>query len=324
VAARRAPTGLIQLTWLVDLEGGEKCVAQRMHAVFGEKVLDDMEAITAHLAQVGMTTPRPRRTRDGALFTRDAGGRLWRVLTFLPGMTVDQLAGPAMAREAGRLVARFHGALDGFAHEFQFVRAGVHDTQKHRDRLEAAVAKFGTTPLADELLERSRGLALDGLPTRITHGDLKISNVLYSADEKAVALLDLDTLGRLSLAFELGDALRSWCNPRGESVEETAFSAEIFTAAIEGYASGAPRIDAVEEESVVAGLYTVSVELAIRFCVDFFEDSYFGWDPKHFPSRREHNRVRAVGQLALAKQVEARRAELEKIVATSFRSSRPA
>ena len=44
----------------------------------------------------------------------------------------------------------------------------------------------------------------------------------------------------------------------------------------------------------------------------------FGWNPTLFPSRREHNRVRAAGQLALARAVLARRGEAEALVARVF------
>jgi hypothetical protein len=42
---------------------------------------------------------------------------------------------------------------------------------------------------------------------------------------------------------------------------------------------------------------TIMIELAARFCADALNESYFAWDPVRFPSRSEHNRVRAEGQL---------------------------
>jgi hypothetical protein len=63
----------------------------------------------------------------------------------------------------------------------------------------------------------------------------------------------------------------------------------------------------------------VAVELAARFCVDAFEDRYFGWDPARFPSRREHNRVRAVGQLQLARRITAAQAQAEEVVSRGLR-----
>ena len=63
---------------------------------------------------------------------------------------------------------------------------------------------------------------------------------------------------------------------------------------------------------------TIATELAARFAVDAFEDAYFGWDPSRFPSRSEHNRVRALSQLALARSVRARADALEALVARAF------
>ena len=320
----RAPSGLIQETWFVDAPGRERLVVQRMHPIFGEPVLEDLEAVTEHLAAKGMPTPRLQRTRDGARGVRDAEGKLWRALGWLPGYTVDRMRGPAMARAAGRLVARFHAATSDCAHEMRFTRAGVHDTAAHLAKLERLLAEApdSVRPLGERIVEAGRRLAGDlatfeRLPRRLTHGDLKISNLLFEADDQAVALIDLDTLGRLSLAYELGDAWRSWCNPLGEDVVEPRFDLEVFEAAAAGYAAGG-AIAVEERQTLVAGVHAVCVELAARFCADAVEDRYFGWNSAQFPSRRAHNLVRAEGQLRLAEQVAAVRREAEVVVARLF------
>ena len=45
-----------------------------------------------------------------------------------------------------------------------------------------------------------------------------------------------------------------------------------------------------------------------------YDDRYFGWDAARFASRRDHNLVRARGQLALANAVRAARADIMDIV----------
>jgi Ser/Thr protein kinase RdoA (MazF antagonist) len=316
--AARAPTGLIQETWFVDAPGRARVVVQRMHPIFGDAVLEDLDAITARLEAAGLETPRPVRTLGGALGVRDAAGQLWRALTYLEGETVDRVADPATAEAAGALVGRFHRALAGETYEFRFTRAGVHDTAGHLAKLARAGAGDA---LAEAILDegaRASYASFAALPRRVTHGDLKISNVLFRGGA-AVALLDLDTLGRLPLPYELGDAWRSWCNPLGEDVEAARFDLDLFAAAARGYASAARgMIGRDEAAGLVAGVHAVAIELAARFCVDMFEDRYFGWDPRRFPSRREHNRVRAVGQLTLARQVAAARGEAEALVAALF------
>jgi Ser/Thr protein kinase RdoA (MazF antagonist) len=309
--AWKAPSGLINQTVIVELATGRRVVAQKIHPIFGEGVNHDIDAITRFLEGAGMATPRVVPARGGALGVRDDAGALWRVMTYLDGHTVDRVESPAAARAAGALVARFHRAVAGLDHTFAFARAGVHDTVAH-------LAKLATFdgPLVDEILSVKLP-AVPELPKRIAHGDLKISNVIFDERGGAVALIDLDTLGRMTMAYELGDAWRSWCNPLGEDVEETRFDVAVFEAAVRGYAS-ASALTPDERASIVAGIATVCVELAARFAVDHFEDKYFGWDPARFPSRKEHNRVRARGQLALGKAVLAARATAERIVSEAF------
>lgn len=319
----RAPSGLIQETWLVETAAGRR-VAQKLHPVFGAAVLEDIEACTQHLSARGLATPRLLRTRSGTLGATDSTGRLWRLATYLDGWTVDRVSGPAMARTAAACVARFHAALVDLDHDFRFVRAGVHDTAAHLERLAAVSIGSGPRALAEQILTEAQHLNLAAfatLPRWNSHGDLKISNVLFageSATPAAHALLDLDTLGRLPMAFELGDAWRSWCNPLGEDVEEARFDLELFAAAASGYAA-AGRLTPEEIASLVPGVQTIALELAARFCIDAFEDRYFGWDSKRFPSRREHNRVRASGQLSLVRAIAAARAPAEAAIRRAFR-----
>jgi aminoglycoside phosphotransferase (APT) family kinase protein len=155
------------------------------------------------------------------------------------------------------------------------------------------------------------------------HGDLKISNVVFRREPprapappaEAIALVDLDTLGKGTLAFELGDAMRSWCNPHGEDATHARFELPIFAAAMRGFRALADPLATREERAaIVTGLELVCVELAARFCVDAFDDRYFGWDATRFTSRVAHNLTRARGQLALGLSVHAARQDALDVV----------
>ncbi|HVK73053.1 MAG TPA: phosphotransferase [Kofleriaceae bacterium] len=319
------PIGLINTTFAVRRGGAPIAVVQRLHPVFGPEVNLDIEAVTAHLAARGLVTPRLIRTEAGdAWLTVD--GEVWRALTWVDGVSFDAVPGPAWARAGGELVGRFHRAVDDLVHDYAFTRAGVHDTAAHLGRLRDRVAAAGddaaeAVDLATAILAAADGLPpLPDVPRRHAHGDLKISNLLFRARSSApepVALVDLDTVGHQTLAFELGDAMRSWCNPRGEDETAAGFDLAIFAAAIEGWSAAAGALVSTEERwSIVVGLETVCVELAARFAVDIFDDRYFGWDPSRFPSRRAHNLVRARGQLALGLSVRAARADALDVVMT--------
>jgi Ser/Thr protein kinase RdoA (MazF antagonist) len=306
--------GLINTTYRV---GDHEAVLQRLHPVFRGEVNLDIDAVTSHVAARGMTTPRLIRTRDGRAWVDDADGRAWRALTFVAGETVHAVPSLGHAESAGALVGRFHRAVADLTHDYAFARVGVHDTPAHlaklRDRatrLAGDAAHAEALDLAGDVLAAASALPeLPPTPRRHCHGDLKISNLLFDGS-RATCLLDLDTLGVSTIAFELGDAMRSWCNPRGEDAAAVGFDLTIFAAAVRGAVAGAGELLSRDERaSIVLGLETVCVELAARFAVDAFDDAYFGWDPSRFASRRAHNQVRARGQLTLGLAVRAARRE---------------
>lgn len=320
---RRFGSGLINRTYLVEGRAG-RAVVQRLHHVFTGTVNEDIDAVTGHLARKGLTTPRPIRCDDGALWVEGADERPWRALTFCAGDSFDQVPSPAHARAAARHVAAFHLAVADLDWSYRHVRAGVHDTPRHLATLRRALTEHGghrlraeVEPLADRLLAAAGSLPdLSGLPARHVHGDLKISNVLF-VGEQASCLVDLDTLGRMIWPFEVGDAMRSWCNPSGEDVRDAAIDREIFEAALTGYGeiarpAGFPAPP--EAAALVDGLATICLELSARFLADALNESYFGFDAARFPARGEHNLVRARGQWALFESVMRDRAALEAVV----------
>lgn len=327
--------GLINHTFLLDTaalghEPPLQAVLQRVNPLFGLAVNDDIAAVTGHLHRAGLPTPQLYCTSDGAPAVDLGTGGVWRLLTLMPGQTFSKVD-PALAHQAGRLVGRFHQGLLDLQRRFRFTRPGAHDFARHRDNLIAAAAKAPTAAnlpadfgeLAAEILARCAEvpLLLTG-PLRLCHGDLKISNLLFLPGPDGYVghcLVDLDTLAYLPLSLELGDALRSWCNPYDENNPEGRFDLDLFTAALSGYAGPAATfITAAEQQQLVAGTLRVALQLAARFAADVVNQSYFGWDATRFASRAEHNLIRARGQLSLARSLSQQRPQAEAVVARLF------
>jgi Ser/Thr protein kinase RdoA (MazF antagonist) len=152
------------------------------------------------------------------------------------------------------------------------------------------------------------------------HGDPKLNNIVFGKDGTARCLIDLDTLSRMTIPVELGDAFRSWCNPTGEDVVAARFDLSLFEAAIGGYARETRGFLTPAEIAAIPGaVETIALELAARFCADALEESYFGWNRVRFPSASAHNLHRARSQLALGQSIAGMREEMCRITTASFR-----
>ncbi|MEY4551263.1 MAG: hypothetical protein RL685_7458, partial [Pseudomonadota bacterium] len=272
-------------------------------------------------------TPRLVHTLTGALWTHaneSPTPRVWRALSYVDGVTIHASREAAVLESGAQLLGRFHRALADLQHELVH-RRPLHDTRRHLAALQAALASergkddAEAQALGADILRHAEAVRIDfeGLPKRIIHGDPKLSNVMFErqAPDRALCMIDLDTVARGPLAYELGDALRSWCNPAGEDTTDVEVEPLAVAAVLRGYASARPTgLSRDELGSALDGFETVSAELASRFAADVVVDEYWGWDATRFASRREHNLLRARGQLALSKAVRARRTALAAVV----------
>jgi Ser/Thr protein kinase RdoA (MazF antagonist) len=325
-AIERFGSGLINATWRVRDRAGRQLILQAVNPIFPAAIHDDIQVVTAHLRARGLLTPELVPTAAGAL-ALSWEGRTWRLLNYIEGVTVEAVD-PDRARQAGALLARFHRALADLDHGFANQRLGVHDTARHLAalhealRIHAAHAEHAAVaPLAAEVFALADALApLPPMPDRIVHGDPKITNIVFDAATGAArALIDLDTLARMPIALELGDALRSWCNPTAEDAADAAFAVELFAAAVTGYAEHAAGWLAAEEwQSLPDASATIAVELAARFCADALNESYFSWDRRRFARASAHHQARTRAQLGLARSILAQRATLAQVLDAAF------
>jgi Ser/Thr protein kinase RdoA (MazF antagonist) len=329
--------GHINRSFAVRGRNGGDYVLQRVNPIFPPEIHDDIDAVTRHLLAKGMTTPVLVASVDGQRFV-EIDSEIWRLLTRIPGETCATLTTAAEACEAGRVLGQFHRAVADFDRPLRNRRPPVHELARHLGNLDRALgekihhpAHRAITAIAGRILAMARDIEpLIGLPLRLVHGDPKISNVIFrdspaatpdasnqkSRDQKSrksndrhrigICLVDLDTLTRMPVAFELGDALRSWCNTAAEDSPAAQFSIERCAAALAGYRQGAgDLLTPAEWHAVPAATLMIATELAARFAADALNESYFGWDPERFPSASAHQQARAEAQLRLAASIAA-------------------
>src|SRR5207237_9126558 len=105
-------TGLINQTFAVTAPTGERFVLQRVNPLFPAAIHANIRAVTAALTRAGLRTPVLIDTLDGAgcleLAPRGAAAHpsVWRMLTFVDGVSFDVVGSAAQARAAGALIAR--------------------------------------------------------------------------------------------------------------------------------------------------------------------------------------------------------------------------
>ncbi|MDH3587914.1 MAG: phosphotransferase [Gammaproteobacteria bacterium] len=314
-------SGLINQTFLMDADD-EQFILQHLHPVFDAAVNRDIQAVTGHLRQQGLTTPLLIPCDDGALCC-DYQGKIWRLLSYIPGRSFNAVTSPTIAYEAGHMAAQFHAALSDFDYNYRYSRGHVHDTPAHLTKLTRTLARHKghrlyaeVQPLAEHVLEiTERFSEIDKLPLRHCHGDLKISNIIFDEHSRAICLVDLDTVNRMAWPLEMGDALRSWCNPRTEVQLRASLDLEILDHVLTGYASAAPGwLSREEKQSLVMGLARICLELSARFLRDSLREAYFGWDNATYATRGDHNLARGRAMAALFDDVTQKRSAAEKIV----------
>lgn len=316
-----ADAGLINRTLFVG--SPPEAVLQWLNPIFRPEVNRDIVLWAERLTAAGLVSPTVVPTTDGALWVEDPEGGCWRLLSFVPGTTLHRLP-LSLAAEVGGLVGRVHAALDGWQPARHAPVRRIHDTPARMAELRTALSGADGHPL--EGPARAVGGAIldaweawDGpteVPERICHGDLKVSNVRFDpAGQRAVCLIDLDTVGPMDLCSELGDAWRSWCNPAGEDDPDgVSFSVDHFEASATAFLREGPRLGDAERAGLAPSVERICLELAARFCADAVNNSYFREDRERFAQPGAHNLHRARCQVALAQQAHAARGACERIL----------
>ncbi|MEK6770242.1 MAG: aminoglycoside phosphotransferase family protein [Pseudomonadota bacterium] len=158
------------------------------------------------------------------------------------------------------------------------------------------------------------------LPVRVIHGDPKLDNLLFDeSGRRVVALIDLDTAQPGLVHYDLGDCLRSACNPAGESPtdpREAHFDLDLCRAILKGYFDETRGFLTREELHLLpVATRLIPFELGLRFLTDHLNgDRYFK------VAYRGHNLLRAATQFRLAESIEGNLDRISALVAELARS----
>ena len=330
--------GNVNETYQLETTAGQRYVLQRLNTqVFPqpELVMQNLEALSAHAEQhplIGQRWELPRvianrYTGRPWLF---AGGEFWRLQTFIEdAVTVEAITDREQARQVGRGLGLFHLLISELPPEqLADTLPGFHVTPTYLAAYDQALL---CSPIGQDdreqwcaafveqrrelapILEDAKAAGL--LQLRPIHGDPKINNLMLCAHTgTAVSMVDLDTVKPGLVHYDIGDCLRSACNPAGEEACETdsiQFDLDLCETLLEGYLEAATTfLSETDLDHIYVSARLLSFELGLRFLSDHLAGNvYFR------TTRPNHNLDRALVQFRLTESIEAQEEQIQQIVA---------
>jgi Ser/Thr protein kinase RdoA (MazF antagonist) len=299
---------------------------------------NNIERVTIHLREKLSRIPGSNLKReslhlipskeDGKSWIVDKTGNYWRMYIFISNhRSYNIVDTPDKAFEGGKAIGKFQAMLADLPGDPLFETIPFfHDIEK---RLETFTTIVEVNPVyrvgeaEDEIsfvMERAEEMKIilrigrDGkIPVRITHNDTKFNNILLDENDKALCVIDLDTVMPGYIHYDFGDAIRTTANIAAEDEKELSkvkMDINLFEAYARGYLSETrDTLNDVEKEYLAFAPRLITYTIAVRFLTDYLDgDNYFKIHHEH------HNLQRARAQLKLVESMEEQYGGMQMIV----------
>jgi len=336
--------GNVNDTFLVALDSSEEkhFILQRINTqVFRqpERIIANMRTFTEHVSHrlpsaplsAGRRWELPRLLLDQGDqdYWIDPKGSFWRALSFIDGAkSFDTIKDMEHAWEVGYALGMFHHLLSDLPSErLADTLEGFHITPRYLQHYYEVQAKSCSSQSAEveyclQFVEKRAGMAnvlenarAEGrLGLRPIHGDPKVNNVMVdTATGQAVSIVDLDTVKPGLVHYDIGDCLRSGCNPLGEEIERwemAHFETDLCQAILQGYLLLARDfLTENDYEYLFDSIWLLPFELGLRFFTDYLEDNVY------FKTRHQkHNLIRALIQFKVTESIETQADAIRSII----------
>lgn len=303
-------SGLINRTYVaVYNEGGKRVryIVQRINTNLFKNVdglMNNIKIVTEfNRSEIMKRGGDPNResltlvpTKNGGTYFRTEEGDCYRVYVFIENAKgYDVVEKPEHFYESAVAFGKFAMLLDRFDSSKLFeVLPDFHNTVKRFDNFKKSLEadKFNRAKDVKKEIEFALNrekithtivdlLASGKMPSRVTHNDTKLNNVLIDTrTDKAVSVIDLDTMMPGSICYDFGDSIRFGCNPCLEDTPETEkviFNMPLFETYTKGYLSVfGDTITDIERKNLPMGAILMTYECGIRFLTDYLDgDVYF-------------------------------------------------
>jgi hypothetical protein len=337
--------GNINDTYLVTAgkRDQDKFILQRINThVFTRPhlIIENLQIYTKHVDQKltekkndprQWDVPHIRRTDLGEGYFIDEEGGFWRAISFINhSRSYETVQSADHAREAGYAlgifhslvsdldVTKMHDTLVGFHIMPHYIRQYDEVMDRNPQFRDTPEVHYGHRMIADRrdwasILEDA--CEAGELTLRTIHGDPKINNIMISDETgQAISIIDLDTVKPGLIHYDIGDCLRSSCNPLGEDTldfDNVHFETDLARSILQGYLSVANQILTHNDyEYIYDSIRLIAFEMGIRFFQDYLAGNVY-FKIKH----PEHNLERAMVQFKLTESIESQEKAIRQIIA---------
>lgn len=330
--------GFINDTFVIETASGPSYILQRKNKNIFTNVpamMDNIVRVTNHLKNKIMAQGgNPRResltvtpTKTGGLYYQDDEGEYWAVCEFIDDTVAYQKADtPALAYQGGKGIGKFQAMLSDFREPLADILPGFHNIRYRFKQWDAVLAADPAGRAKEVQAEiqwiedrRAEMLAFwtlveeGAIPTRVTHNDTKINNILFDKQANVLCVIDLDTVLSATCLNDYGDAMRSYTNTGLEddtNLNNVGMNLDIFKAYTQGYLSETHAfLTPKEAEYLAFSAKYITYEQVLRFLMD-----YIGGDTYYKIKSPEHNLTRTRAQYKLLQSMEAQYADMQRIV----------
>ena len=321
--------GNINKTYLISTNSNKKYILQEINSKVFKKpkeVMRNIELVTEHIRNIHRKNSiESDQAVLEILYTNDnqsyvkLDDRYWRAYNFVENaITYETTDDPEIFKQVGIAV----GAFQKFLNDFNSDRLAItipdfHNTPKRFSSLSKVVDEDNYDRVMKVFKEiqfinsRKNKLSIivqalekKEIPLRVTHNDTKLNNVMIDkTTNKAVCIIDLDTVMPGSVLYDFGDAIRVGANNAKEDesdLSKVRLNMSLFESFVDGFLEETHNIlNQKEIDLLVDSVWLITMEISIRFLTDYLDnDQYFRTD---YP---EHNLVRTKAQLKLVNEIE--------------------
>lgn len=140
-------------------------------------------------------------------------------------------------------------------------------------------------------------------PTRVTHNDTKINNILFDKTGNVLCVIDLDTVLNSTALNDFGDAIRSYTNTGLEDdpdLDQVSMNIEIFEAFSKGYLEEAQTfLTQIEKDHLAFSARYITYEQVLRFLMDYIDGDHY-----YKVKSNDHNLIKTYAQYKLLQSME--------------------